>query len=1773
MSRFPSPYLGGIVSVVLIFLAVDGTAQPVNVCDRTEQVRIELEEYIGIPDNCEYITASHLLKVTGLSLVRSRITSLKKGDFADLPNLESLRLDHNSLTSLPTGIFDGLPNLQLLRLDNNRLNDLNEDIFDGLSNLQNLFLDYNSLSDLDEDLFEGLSNLQVIDLDYNSFTDLDEDLFEGLSNVTNLFLSNNSLITLPENIFDGLPEGLVVTFFRNPLICMPKKIFDLYMAGTITIYVNVKLEACEEPDVTLLLSPEVIAEGEFTTITASLNSPSLATTTITIFPEAIPPAQDSDYILSENRTLTINAGSKFSTGTVTITAVDDQVEGPEKIVTVSGQMTNEQGGSDPMDETLTILSDQTSKTIELAIEPSVVMENHGSTRVVVTATLETARSVDTPLIILIEDGTAQEGTDYMAVSPLYLDILANQLSATSTFVFTPIVDEIDEPDETVLVTGLTPAQGLQVSEAILTIIKPPPKVTLMLSSEALPETGDHATITAHLSDPLSSEITMRISAAPVFPATDSDYILSSNQTLTIPPGAVTSTGLVTITTVDNEVDEPDKAVILGGQITNEQEVIGPSDVTLKIKDNDEATRVKLMVYPSVVNEDTGNERITVNAMLDVARSTDTDITISVESGISIVGTDFTTVPNQTLTIAARDMDGTGTFTFAPIQDGMDEPEEWARVTGTTPVEGLVVSDATLKLLDSDPTPRVTLELTPDAISEAGESTTVTARLSSASSAETIVNVSALSDSKATSGDYTLSPNVTLRIAPGALSSAGTVTITAVDNPVDSPNKMVVISGQASNPQGVTGPLDVMLTIMDDDKTSTLKVAVNPSEVWENDGRMMVTVTTTLDTPRSEDTDVTISIVDGTASAGNDYLASPSTLHLTILADQITNSATFDLTLLDDLIYESEESITINGRSSALERTETRTSLTILDDDELITLTIMDLTIQEDVGIAQVPLEVSPAAPTALIVPYQTIEQSAIEGQDYSLSQGQLTIPVGNTTAIIEVPILDDPLMEPAETFIVRLSEVAGTARDPGEATVTIEDDDVYQLRVEDASALESDRELTFTVQLNPPHPSQTVRVKYETHDGTATATMDYQASHGTLEFSPGMVSRQVSIPLLDDTIEESEETFLFQLSAPEHAALSDVTEARGTIQDDDGEPTVSIYDQEGAEGAGSLLLPVRLSRPSSQLVTVQFASSDGTANAGSDFVTSQGIVIFQRGSTEGKIRIQILEDSEVEADETFRVTLSNARHARIAQETGIGTILDNDGSPTVSVQSVSVSRSVAVFELNLSTSSALPVVVSYASQDGSALAGKDYKPVAGQVIFAPGDVSKTIEVKLLANEPVWQAKTFALVVLSAVNAEVEQARTEAVMEEESEESVQKAYVSRVLRTWASQVVEALSRRMEGMAQCHIPDLSLLHNGTEQRSLGQIFSGCGAEFTQGGWSVWGQGAFTRIRGTDGALSLSSDVTTMLVGADYVWSQGWMAGLLAAQSWDQGTYETPARSGTASSRLTSFYPYVSYQTGAGMRAWILLGLGRGETEVETLESELDASLVALGLTGTLTGSTTGRLGYEVDAFWTTADMENGSDLVVRRIRAGVEGNLRLGQSMQPYLKAALRQDGGDAETGMGMELGGGMRWSTSRLRAEFSGRTLVVHTDEGLREWGLMGSIEYGAPSGVGPLMRVRPLWGNVDGGELWREAPLQFSGLGRTDQRVEMELGYGTPIKKSLGRSIVGMTVDSMGQTYRVGYHLRMREGMQFSVATTARTMETDGPPYSYGLSAHMDLKW
>ncbi len=214
---------------------------------------------------------------------------------------------------------------------------------------------------------------------------------------------------------------------------------------------------------------------------------------------------------------------------------------------------------------------------------------------------------------------------------------------------------------------------------------------------------------------------------------------------------------------------------------------------------------------------------------------------------------------------------------------------------------------------------------------------------------------------------------------------------------------------------------------------------------------------------------------------------------------------------------------------------------------------------------------------------------------------------------------------------------------------------------------------TFTVSLSAAS-SQEVTVQYATANGTATAGSDYTAIPlTTLTFAPGETSKTVTVLVNGDTLDEPNEAFVVNLSNAVNATIAD-TQGLGTITNDDPVPALAIGDAtvtEGNSGTVNAVFTVSLSAASGQTVTVQHATANGTATAGSDYTAIPLTTLtFAPGETSKAVTVLVKGDTSNEVNETFFVNLSSATNATIADSQGIGTITNDDtaaGSITVLV--------------------------------------------------------------------------------------------------------------------------------------------------------------------------------------------------------------------------------------------------------------------------------------------------------------------------------------------------------------------------------------------------------------------------------------------------------------------------------------------------------------------------
>lgn len=306
---------------------------------------------------------------------------------------------------------------------------------------------------------------------------------------------------------------------------------------------------------------------------------------------------------------------------------------------------------------------------------------------------------------------------------------------------------------------------------------------------------------------------------------------------------------------------------------------------------------------------------------------------------------------------------------------------------------------------------------------------------------------------------------------------------------------------------------------------------------------------------------------------------------------------------------------------------------------------------------------------------------------------------------------------------------------------------------------------SFTVTLTPgdPLPTYPLTVRYATQGVSATAGQDFVAiEQGTLTFNQGETTKTVTVTVNGDSSAEPDETFKLVLSAPSQGIISsEAAEATVMIANDDGEPLpltigfmpATVRVTEGNSGTRMAELTVGLNQASSTDVTVQYATANLTATAGSDYANSSGTLLIAAGSIQRTIQIPIWGDTAPEADEVFTVTLSDASAgAEITSAAASVTIANDDGAPRL--PAVRVSKPSVIegnsgspklsFVISLAKAVSTTTVLSVATVDGTAKAGKDYLAYAGNVTIPAGRSSATVTVNVIPNRTVDGNRTLSL---------------------------------------------------------------------------------------------------------------------------------------------------------------------------------------------------------------------------------------------------------------------------------------------------------------------------------------------------------------------------------------------------------------------------------------------
>ena len=223
---------------------------------------------------------------------------------------------------------------------------------------------------------------------------------------------------------------------------------------------------------------------------------------------------------------------------------------------------------------------------------------------------------------------------------------------------------------------------------------------------------------------------------------------------------------------------------------------------------------------------------------------------------------------------------------------------------------------------------------------------------------------------------------------------------------------------------------------------------------------------------------------------------------------------------------------------------------------------------------------------------------------------------------------------------------------------------VVQLTASTQSVSEGAGQVTINATLSVASPQQ-VTVQLTTANGTASAPGDYTSTSTSLVFAPNTTTASVVIPIVNDSVNEPNETFTASISSPFNATLGTPTSQTVTISNDDSQPTLSWQSSavSVSEAAGSVGLVVQLSTAATSNVTVNYATTAGTATAGSDYTTASGSLTFLPGETSKTVNVPITNDSAQESNETFIVALSSPSNATLGTPASTTVTIVDDDTP------------------------------------------------------------------------------------------------------------------------------------------------------------------------------------------------------------------------------------------------------------------------------------------------------------------------------------------------------------------------------------------------------------------------------------------------------------------------------------------------------------------------------
>ena len=811
----------------------------------------------------------------------------------------------------------------------------------------------------------------------------------------------------------------------------------------------------------------------------------------------------------------------------------------------------------------------------------------------------------------------------------------------------------------------------------------------------------------------------------------------------------------------------------------------------------------------------------------------------------------------------------------------------------------------------------------------------------------------------------------------------------------------------------------------------------------------------------------------------------------------------------------------------------------------------------------------------------TIGYTVSQNGDYLDAPGSgqrtVTLAAGDTTASLLIDTVDDGLDEVDGAVTVTVDSRTGytIATNQDTASVPVHDNDEPVVRITAGSGVTEGDSAAFTVSADPlPAAPLDVTVTVE-QSGDFAASGETGARTLTL---PTSGSIDIAVDTLDDSVDEPDGSVTATIDTGAGYTVADSPDDSATVPVTDNDvtlpsaPTLSVLDESIKEGAGLMYFTIRLDQPARNTIKVRFTTRESdpvSARAGQDYYWwwPDGIPItFYAGQTEKKMWVYIYNDNHDEDPETFEVALSSPTGgALIGDSVATGTIINND-----------------------------PMPAAWLTRFG--------RTVAQQALDGISDRIAAQRVAGIEGALAGQALRFGA-----------QTDTEGAVDEKAATDVIQAF----------HLTEGDDTPHDVFASGYSYSMN-----TRQALLNSHFTATREKDATGGsLAFWGRAAQGNFDGREGAFSLDGEATTAMLGADYA-KDHWLAGLALIQSSGEGNYhdtdtdttpspictenlDTQTRQalcngavregdGQVEASLTAITPYASLQASDSIRLWGTLGQGSGEVTLkpelgDSLTADISWNMAAMGLRGDLVESQAGlSLALTSDALWSRTESDKthelaASDATVTRLRVGLEGSwrIRLDQGhLTPRLEMGIRQDGGDAETGRGVEIGGGIAWNdpTLGLSLDLSGRTLLSHDSDDLKDQGFAASFVFDPEpqSERGLSMTIGQDWGGAATGgldALFAEPSISERAGSASESRWNAEVAYGLSAwdGRFTGSPYIGLGITDSTQEYNLGWRLQpvytTDQALNFTLDVQATHRQTDDHEPTQFVGVEAGVRW